>query len=154
MANILTKDLKEILELTHKEVFKVFVWTSDEDVWKMREYWTRPVMDKDWFNRDILRGDCDDFMLEVYYRLRQNHRFPKNMLRLCVVATEPRVEHYDHAVLAIEYLDDDGVVDYLICDCNYPTPVRIKDLRKRGYKNFSMSQVGQPITEPWEKIYE
>lgn len=146
-----TEKLLAIVSSVHREVHNIFVWESDEDVWSVPEYWTRPILDTDWFNKPILRGDCDDFMLEVYYRLRQNHDFPKDMLRLTVCATERHVEHYDHAVLTIEYKDEDDNFQHLICDCNYKTPKSIEDLRDMGYKNFSMSKVGRPITEPWEK---
>jgi len=153
MTKPLSKNLIETVQKVHKEVKELFVWTSDEEVWKSPEKWTRPVLDRDWFNRPILRGDCDDFMLEVYYRLRQQHNFPKSYLRLCVVATESHISDYDHAVLAIEF-DNLGETDYLISDCNHDTVVSISKLRRAGYRNFSMSQVNKPITEPWEQINE
>jgi len=106
------------------------------------------------FENGILGHNCEDMALEVYYRLRQDYNFPKDALRLTVCSINDDHSHdYDHCVLTLEYIDEHGLVNRLVSDCNHEYVKNIVNLiSKYGYKNFSMAPVGRPITDRWEKI--
>lgn len=130
----------ELARQVHREVLSHFVWTPDTEVFGKLEYWSRPVSVD-----GLLRGDCDDFMLECYYRLRDLD-YPKEDMHLAVCRTEDNQEDpgvsYDHAVLLVVA---DG--KYYVLDNRFR---RVYPFGRSGYDNWRMSTGN--VSQGWAAI--
>ena len=100
----------ELLARVNLEVNQSIRWTSDQEVYGVPEYWTRP--------KNGL-GDCDDYTLEKRARLLEAG-VPLERLRIAFV----EVPGYGyHAVLVAT---DPETGDWVL-DNRYPLPIRMSD---------------------------
>ena len=129
----------EKVKKVHKDLLKKFQWVSDKSRLGVLEHWDRPKVLKN----GILKGDCDDFMLEGYYRCL-DEGVPKENLKLCVcltrVGTRDNVS-YDHAILI--YIDERG--KYWGFDNRYP---KLYHLFSSEYSNIYVPS-SDDISKEW-----
>ncbi|MCK5020028.1 MAG: transglutaminase-like cysteine peptidase [Candidatus Peribacteraceae bacterium] len=112
--------MQRLIDKIHKDVHSIFIWQPDKVTFGELERWDRPIKDAN----GNLHGDCDDFMLECYYQLREAG-MDKSQLHLAVCRTEvgqrKRKAHFDHAVLLVD-IDD----TFLVLDNRSPYVYEIK----------------------------
>lgn len=128
----------------HERLHEQFAWQSDAHVWGRREYWTRPVLAD-----GRLIGDCEDYTIELWHRLR-DAGIDAHLMKItgCFVPTraEPHPltpAHINHIVLAL--LVPGGVV---ISDCNSTFLMAPNEL---PYCNWHWPV--DKINGPWEAIH-
>lgn len=120
----------------HKDLFSRFVWTSDQKVFGVGEFWDLPVLDGHTY-----RGDCDDFAMEMDRRLKeagvalQDRRFG-----VCSMSGDA----LDHCVLIL--LTEKGIY---VSECNTSTIVPISAL---PYTKWYWSSSTGNIKADWELI--
>ena len=128
---------KIIVAEIHKELLSNFKWVSDKELHGIPEIWDRPIL-----KNGILRGDCDDFMLEGYFRCI-NKGIDKSQLKPCVCLSRiGRKEDLvaDHAILL--YFDG---TDYWGFDNRYS---RLFLLKNSEYSNVYVPATSN-IAESW-----
>ena len=102
--------MRDLFERVNFEVNQSIVWTSDQEVYGVPEYWTRPKHGL---------GDCDDYTLEKRARLLEAG-VPLERLRIAFV--EIPGQGY-HAVLVAT---DPETGDWVL-DNRYPNLTRMSD---------------------------
>lgn len=132
----LTKEQLALAKSEHKALYKIFRWRTDYQVFGKPEFWDRPV-----FNDGLLDGDCDDWAMEMDYRLRE---IPIEFRRLAICRISHRSKVQDHCVLIV--VDPKGL---WVSDCNSDQLTLIQSL---PYDMWQWSPVGAPITANWEDI--
>jgi len=108
----------------HRTLLSSFEWTSDKELHGVPEVWDRPIL-----VGGMLKGDCDDFMLEGYFRCLDKG-IDKSALKPCVCLTKVGKSSgfkFDHAILL--YFDGE---DYWGFDNRYP---RLFPLKHSEYFN-------------------
>jgi len=68
------------LQTVHSSVLSNFTWKPDSEVFGKPDHWDRPVK-----INGHLYGDCDDFSIECYYRLKDLGYAPE--LAYCITET-------------------------------------------------------------------
>lgn len=132
----LTKDQIATANKIHKDLFKNFVWTSDEDANGVFEYWGRMELFMGKY-----RDDCDSFAIEMDFRLKAAG-IPQESRRLGACSIEGK--GLDHCVLILE--GEDGLY---VSECNTSTVVKLKAL---PYTKWYWSDPSGDITKDWLKV--
>lgn len=109
----LTADQLNFLKDEHKALARKFIWQSDPETWSKPEYWDRPLPSPD----GKLRGDCDDWAIEMDYRIREVIDRPHR--KLAALKTQKGLKAQDHLVLCV--LDGSKI---WVSDCNQRTLVQ------------------------------
>jgi len=74
----------------HKQVKDLFVWTSDQEVFKVSDYWKSFADEVQ--KGEVFKGDCDDFTLTCAELLFRN-RVEKSRIRLALCEVETGSGH-------------------------------------------------------------
>lgn len=130
--------MSAVIDRVFEEVSAAFQWRSDREVWGVLERWDRPQLVD-----GVLIGDCDDFALECWYRLRDAGLHPR--LAVCRTEVCPAGQPgWDHAVCLVE---DAGA--WLALDCRQKAAYELGLL---PYQRDGWAwQVG-PIDQPWDRF--
>lgn len=107
----------ETANAIHADLYRHFLWQSDEKLFGKGEQWDRLIMAPS----GKYVGDCDSFACEVDYRIA--HVIPLTDRHFAVCKMERGKGLYDHCALAI--VDGD---DIWISECNSPELVKREHL--------------------------
>lgn len=122
------------LEEVHLAVLTGFIWKPDKETFGFIDHWARPLR-----IGGLLIGDCEDFALECWHRLRFVGWDIKSLrFGLCSV-----YKKNDHMVLTANY---EGHL--LVLDNRQREVKRIEELRYDS--SWFLSSV--PITKDWEFV--
>lgn len=127
-----------VIDAIFAEVFRLFVWRADREIFGVPERWERPVL-----VGGKLLGDCDDFSMECWYRAHEAGLRPR--LAVCRTEVCPADRPgWDHAVCLVQ----DGE-RWLVLDCRQRAAYEIGLL---PYQRDGWAwQVGS-ISDPWERF--
>lgn len=130
--------LEQVVEADaiHRDLYRNFTWQEDKRTFGAEEFWDRPRE-----RPSGLIGDCDDFAMEMDYRLKQSgFAIEDRRLAACSIG---KIQ-IDHCALVL-----DTPKGWMVSECNSPTLKRIKDL---PYTMWYLAPRDGKITKDWEKL--
>lgn len=130
--------LEQVVEADalHRDLYRNFIWTSDQDVHGVEEFWDRMIP-----KNGKYRDDCDSFALEMDYRLKQSgFALEDRRLAACSIS---KIQ-IDHCALVLE-----TPKGWMVSECNSPTLKKLNDL---PYTMWYLAPRDGKITKDWEKL--
>lgn len=130
--------LEQVVEADaiHRDLYRNFTWREDIRTFKAEEFWDRPREQS-----GSLFGDCDDFAIEMDYRLKQSgFALEDRRLAACSIS---KIQ-IDHCALVLE-----TPKGWMVSECNSPTLKKLNDL---PYTMWYLAPRDGKITKDWEKL--